>query len=127
MEEIWKEIYDGYYAVSNMGRFKRLKIENNTYPGRFLKPGTTPNGYLIISASVNGKATVTSAHKIVAEVFLGPRPIGHQINHKNGDKHDNRVENLEWVTPSENRFHAYRTGLQKKGRRNKVVSIEKVS
>lgn len=54
-----------------------------------------------------------SIHYLVMITYVGPRPEGYEINHKNGIKWDNRLENLEYVTPSENILHAYRTGLKK--------------
>jgi ribosomal protein S25 len=50
-------------------------------------------------------------HQLVTAAFLGPCPEGKQVNHKNGNKRDNRVENLEYLTPDENKAHAKRTGL----------------
>jgi hypothetical protein len=55
---------------------------------------------------------------LVAEAFLGPKPAGRTVNHKNGEKTDNRPENLEYVTRSENQHHAYETGLQGRGQKH---------
>jgi hypothetical protein len=60
-------------------------------------------------------------HQLVLEAFVGPRPPGHQANHKSGSKCDNRLENLEWVTPSENSRHAHRTGLVRRERTRREV------
>lgn len=62
-------------------------------------------GYPILNLKKNGQFYV---HRLVAELFIGPCPEGLQVNHKNGDKADNRVENLEYVTRSQNIQHSYR-------------------
>lgn len=100
MEEVWKVIdFKPGYSVSTMGRIKN----NKTNEIEELRDNG--NGYLIKFGE--------SVHRIVGNAFI-PNPEGKsQINHKNGIKSDNRVNNLEWVTPSENIQHAYRTGLAK--------------
>ena len=115
MEE-WLPVvgYEGYYSVSNMGRIRRdapgLR-QRTTYPGRILRTSIDKNNYRQVTLCVNGKETREKPHQLVAFAFLGPRPEGKQINHKNGHKNDNRVENLEWVTHAENGRHAARMGL----------------
>ncbi len=102
MDEIWKPIpnYDGYF-VSSEGRFKNADGEIKRLNG-------SPNGYRGVSLKPYGKL---SAHRLVAQTFI-PNPENKpQVNHINGIKYDNRVENLEWVTAQENIQHAYRTGL----------------
>lgn len=112
MEEQWKSIigYEGWYEVSNLGRIKRVKKEDNTYEGRILIP--KKKRYIDITLCKNGKAHTHRLHKFVAECFIGPRN-GLQINHKDGNKHNNIVDNLEYVTAKENSQHARRMGLFK--------------
>jgi len=78
--------------------------------GRKLKPGNC-RGYKNIHFRKNGKQHTRKVHRLVLETFAGPCPKGMETNHKNGIKTDNRLENLEWVTSSENTKHALSTGL----------------
>lgn len=115
MEEIWKDIkgYEGYYQVSNYGNIfgkSRNKV---------LKPFSNINGYSRVELC--GKRYVV--HRIVAQHFI-PNPVNKpQINHKNGIKTDNRVENLEWCTAKENMQHASKSGLQE-NKPKKIVMLD---
>ena len=97
--ENWKAIpeYENY-EVSYLGRVRNVKF------GRILKPQKDPNGYLHVGLSKNSKRKTIYIHKLVAIVFLGHTPNRHKItiDHVNGCKTDNRLENLELVTPREN-------------------------
>lgn len=111
-DEIWKPI-DGYedeYAVSNLGRVKRLKKSSNrrSYPaGTILKPRKQKNNYVTINLS-NGLLRKTYyIHRLVAVAFIGKIPIKHEVNHINSIRDDNRLCNLEYVTRSGNNLHAY--------------------
>jgi len=110
MTEQWKDIdgYEGLYQVSDRGRAKRVAGGPSTHAGRILKPIKHPNGYLTVTLYRGGKSKQMLVHRLVAIAFLGDPPPGCEVNHKNGDKTDNRTENLEWVTASENMKHAYR-------------------
>jgi hypothetical protein len=104
-EEIWKDLpeYEGLYQISNLGRVYSLFLN------RIIKPFRNQKGYLRLD--LRGKKRTTKVvHRLVLETFTGPQPKL-QVNHKNGIKDDNRLENLEWVTGQQNVDHAWRTGL----------------
>ncbi len=121
-EEIWRIIKDfPDYAVSNWGRVMRItKGSNNTYPGKILKPGLNSGGYKMVVLSKNGKNKTKTIHRVMVKSFLNNYSDNLEVNHKNGIKTDNRIENLEMVTRSENQRHAYKNNLQtsKKGDAN---------
>lgn len=97
MIELWKSItgYDNY-AVSNLGKVKNLSN------GKVLKPINAGNGYLRVGLYSNGKQKLVSLHRLVANAFIPNYKNLPQINHKNENKADNCVENLEWCTPKYN-------------------------
>ena len=75
----------------------------------------------------NGQRVMRSVHRLVAEAFIGPCPEGLEVNHKNGQKQDNRPENLEYVTTAENLSHARTTGLiDNRGCRNHFAKLTEV-
>lgn len=80
---------------------------------KVLKGGVEGWGYHLVSLFRDGKPYSKKVHTLVAECFLGPRPDGYDINHKNGIKTDNRLENLEYCTRAQNTQHAYNLGLAK--------------
>jgi hypothetical protein len=108
MQEVWKAIpgYEGRYEVSDQGRV----LSNRT--NLFLKPNTMNHGYVCVHLYSGGKQTrvVKTIHQLVALAFV-PNPHNcREVNHKNFLRRDNRVENLEWVTRSENVRHAVAAG-----------------
>lgn len=118
--EIWKRYKDTYYEVSNMGNIRSichsvLKSNGTKYycVQKILKPAKDKKGYLRFGLSINGKLVTVKAHRVVAEVFIDNIENKKQVNHINGIKTDNRVENLEWVNNSENQIHAVANGLVK--------------
>lgn len=79
---------------------------------KFIKPRLKKSGYLTIRAYTNDKPKEVLIHRLVALAYLGENKEKTVVNHINGIKTDNRIENLEWSTPSENIKHAYKTGLK---------------
>jgi hypothetical protein len=80
---------------------------------KFKKWTKDTNGYMKTQIWVNGKPKNVRQHRLIAEQFIDNTENKKQVNHKNGIKHDNRIENLEWVTQSENGKHSFANGLQK--------------
>ena len=109
--EIWKDIggYAGLYQVSNLGRVKSLPKARSSRVN-FLKH-RVDSGYARVSLSVNGKARNHSVHRLIAIEFIKNIDNLPVVNHIDGNKLNNSISNLEWVTSSENSLHAYRIGL----------------
>lgn len=116
--EIWKDVigYEGLYKVSNLGRVRSLDrvreeihrgtLCRKTYPGKILNPTIMPRQYTRITLANGGKNKHVCVHRIVLEAFV-PQPADKPIvNHKDGNKGNNRVDNLEWCTSHENSLHA---------------------
>lgn len=106
--------YEGYYQVSNLGRIKSLKrtTRNGKCEADKILVNTVANkGYLAVGLKKNGKSKNYLVHRIVASSFISNPQNKPQVNHKNGDKSDNRVDNLEWATQSENIRHGLDMGL----------------
>lgn len=119
--EYWKDIqgYEGQYQVSNLGRVKSLGNKSN-HKGEILLRQSTVNGYKHVSLSNNSLQQIHKVHRLVAVAFIDNPKNYPQVNHKDGNKQNNRVENLEWCNAQENALHAQRMGLrvQKKGAEN---------
>lgn len=108
MEE-WRDVvgFEGIYVVSSLGRIMRVAWGRSVKPGHIKQASPNRHGYLGTQLSKCGKNYCVRVHRVVAEAFLAPIPEGMEVNHKNGDKADNRVENLEWVRHSDNLKHLY--------------------
>ena len=116
-KEKWKPI-DNFpnYAISNRGRVRSCNATVYSKAKRIskmLKPSINSNGYFKVCLYKHGKRTTCKIHCLVLETFVSKRPTNLVCNHKDGDKLNNNVENLEWITQGENNLHAYRTGLKK--------------
>ena len=113
MIEIWKPV-KGFenYEVSNLGQVKSLNY-NRTKEAKILRLCKNKDGYLCVHLHKNGKGYAKKVHRLVTAAFI-PNPEGKtEVNHIDGNKTNNRVENLEWATHSENMHHAWETGLCK--------------
>lgn len=109
--EVWKEVvgYEGYYEVSNIGNVRSVNRyvtskEGKTwnFKSRIIKPHSNNQGYLQTNLTRDGITKKPLIHRLVAEAFLGDMGSGMQVHHKNEITTDNRLENLEWVTPKVN-------------------------
>ena len=102
--EHWKDIqdYEGLYQVSDMGRVRNIRT------GRILKPGIDRYGYLLVVLYKNGKAKTKNVHRLVAQTFIPNTDRLPCVNHKDENKLNNRVENLEWCTHQYNNTYGNR-------------------
>lgn len=107
MEEIWKIINNtnNMFSISNLG-----KIRNNK-TGKTLKTQKNKKGYHIVRVTVNQRKTTFRIHRLVAECFVPNVDNKPQVNHKDGNKDNNKSTNLEWVSNKENCLHAIKNGL----------------
>lgn len=113
-KEVWKPVNGTQvYFVSNLGRVKSVKNGKE----RIVKLYSGGN-YLSCNMYFDGKQKTILTHLAVAEAFLGDKPDGYVVNHIDGDKFNNRVENLEYVTYSENSVHAFDSGLSLSGEKH---------
>lgn len=110
MEENWKDIegYEGIYKISDQGRVKRILPEGKE---NYLKGSITILGYNKITLSKDGECKDFFLHRLVLNAFLPNTNRSMVINHKDGNKLNNRLENLEWITQKDNIVHAWENGL----------------
>lgn len=117
--EEWRQVigYEGYYEVSNLGRVRSVaravNFENGRilhYQGKITRVYFNAGGYLRVHLNRDNKSREHKVHSIVASAFIGPRPPGMQIDHKDGCKTNNAPSNLEYVTGSENIKRSFARG-----------------
>ena len=133
MKEIWKDIkgYEGHYQVSNYGRVRSVPrvtpyINKAGYKssqfrdGQIKKDTDNGRGYKSVSLYKNNKGKMAYVHRLVVQAFIGEIPEGMAVNHIDFDKSNNRLDNLEIVTYSENNMHSARAGRYDDKRGSKV-------
>lgn len=113
MKEIWKDVegYEGCYQVSNFGNIKSLNYMQ-TGKEKILKGFKITNGYLAVNLSKDGKSKTHTIHRLVAKTFIENPDNLTQVNHKDEDKTNNRVDNLEWCCAKYNMNYGTRTKRQ---------------
>ena len=123
MKEEWRPIkgYEGLYEVSNMGRVKSLYCGKT----RILKQDTNQGGYMVVDLHKNRTSNRKLVHRLVATAFIRNSNSYKIINHKDGNKKNNTIDNLEWCTWSYNTKHAYHNGLMNSEALKKSVILYK--
>lgn len=129
--DLWVPIsgYEGLYEVSSAGEIRSLpRIDRfgRNIRGMVLKLYKHSNGYSAVGLCKCGVKTHYLVHRIVAANFIGEPPDGFVANHINGNKKDNRVENLEWCSMADNNKHAHRTGLNYISQKNRSCTSERM-
>ncbi len=130
--EIWKTIpFAPDYSVSNLGRIKRVapRLRFSLNQDTILRSNRCSKklSYRVVSLKIDGKWKTATVHKCVTRAFLGEPEKGIDVNHKDGDKENNRLDNLEYVTAKQNTAHAVSMGLMKpvsKLKENDVLLIK---
>jgi hypothetical protein len=131
----WKNIpgYEGDYQVSKKGDVRSLPRKvlhryggQRMFPGKVLCQRKDHKGYWMVTLWRNGKYVNAMTHRLVALAFL-PNPKNKpEVNHKDGDKGNRRLSNLEWVTPEENRVHAMANGLYRRGESHQTSKLTRL-
>lgn len=129
MTEIWKDIvgYEGLYQVSNLGRVRtvgRTDCRGHYYKGKVLSVEVMKKGYHRVSLCLCGKITKRMVHRLVAEVFIPNANNLPEVNHKDGNKSNNSVSNLEWSNCFDNIHHAFDNGLREHCKPIAVICVE---
>ena len=129
-EEIWKDIpeYEGLYQASNLGRIKRIRFINgrhNFEKERICSQIKNIYGYMQVPLSKNGKTTTKRVHRLVMEAFYGKSNL--QVDHIDGNKQNNNLSNLEYVTPKENTRRAWQKGFAKYTEETRKKQIQTTS
>lgn len=132
-QEHWVPIpnYEGYYEISSLANIRSIKRSVPTKSG-YLKPEKeriitqriSNKGYLTVTLSKNGQSNTRQVHRLLAQAFI-PNPENKAtVNHVDGNKLNNSLDNLEWASYSENAIHAYKTGLYKSNERKRRLIVD---
>jgi len=111
--EEWREIpiFEGIYSVSNLGRVRRNTNGRGTWKQRIVIPIKKQKGYYGVCLRYQSKNHSIMIHTLVALTFIGARPKGYDINHKDSIKRNNRPDNLEYISHADNMHHGAKLGL----------------
>lgn len=134
-EETWKDVdgYEGFYQISNKGNVrsvdhtvrKNRSGETRISVGRVLRLYKMPNGYMQVQFSKNGKKQKHYVHRLVASAFIHNLYNLPEVNHIDGDKENNFVDNLEWISRKDNQIHLVKSRLTRRARPVMCVETEK--
>ena len=127
--ENWRPVvgYEMVYEVSDLYRIRRVVAARGVVAGHILKPYRGGKGYLAIRLYVNGRRRAFKVHHLVLLAFVGPRPEGMECRHLDGNKTNNRPENLCWGTRTENTADKRRHGTMARGERNGMAKLTEVN
>lgn len=137
ISEEWRDIPSliGYYQASTIGNIRTVErlVWNGkgyyTLKSHEIKKRLSKKGYVVVDVSIHGKHYYRQVHRLIAETFIPNTHNKCQVNHIDGNKQNNNVDNLEWCTNSENMAHAYKTGLkvssEHSGRPKRMVGLFK--
>lgn len=136
MTEVWKPVvgFEGLYEVSDLGRVRSLdrvvrrlnrwgQVSDFFCRGRLIRSGPHQGGYLSIHLYRGGEVKSTTAHVLVAEAFIGPRPAGMEVCHNDGDKKNCAASNLRYDTPSGNNQDKEQHGTARKGDNHQTAKL----
>lgn len=121
-DEVWRTIpgLDGRFEASSYGRIRRSMtpyLGATRPPGSLVRHANDKNGYFKFHSSIRGVCVSKKWHQLIALAFLGERPCGKQVAHIDGNRSNNRADNLAYVTPAENASHKYAHGTIVTGER----------
>lgn len=136
-QEEWRDIkkYKGLYQVSNMGNVRSLdrlveqknkfgRLQQHLYKGRQLKKQIQRNGYEVVNLYKGKKMVKELVHRLVAETFLERESGSNYVNHRDGNRANNKLNNLEWCTQSNNLYYAYAYGNKIAPHMKKIHQID---
>lgn len=133
--EKWRDVigYEGVYSVSNLGRIRRdapplTGLKRHCAPGKMLKPcGEAGRPYLIVALSLPGESQRShNVHRLVSDAFLGPKHPDHETNHKDTNKWNNRLSNLEYLSKSDHTKHQVEHGQRSRGEHHYAAKLTEI-
>ena len=135
-DERWKDIpgYEGLYQASNYGQIRSVdniqhvlwhgKIVEKHKHGRLIKQGKHRGGYKVVWLSKHGTVKAHTVHRLIANTFIQNPNNLPEVNHIDGNKENNKIDNLEWVNRTENLLHAYKKLNRSNGNEKRIVCVE---